>query len=52
MRTIMAGVHGRALTLLEWVWVAGSFAAALGLSLSAIYFPMRFGEKKLDEGLV
>jgi ABC-2 type transport system permease protein len=49
-RMFMAGVHGRALTLLEWVWVAGSFSAALSLSLSAIYFPMRYGEKKLDEG--
>ena len=49
-RLFMAGIHGRALTLLEWVWAAGSFAAALSLSLSAIYFPMRFGEKKLNEG--
>jgi ABC-2 type transport system permease protein len=43
----VAGYRERALTYLEWVWVTGSFAAVLAISVVAVLMPMRFGRKKL-----
>ena len=43
----VAGYRERALTYLEWVWVIGSFAAVLAISVVAVLMPMRFGRKKL-----
>jgi len=48
----MAGIRERALTVLEWIWVIGSFALAFIISILAIVLPMRFGEKKLSKLLI
>jgi len=48
----MAGIRGRALTVLEWIWIIGSFALAFIISILAIVLPMRFGEKKLSKMLI
>jgi ABC-2 type transport system permease protein len=44
---VMAGIHGHALSPAVWLWTAASFAAAFALSLAAIVWPLRFGERKL-----
>ena len=43
----MAGIHQRALTALEWIWIVGSFALALMLCILVFILPMRYGGKKL-----
>ena len=43
----MADIRGEILTPTTWVWIIGSFTAAFVLSLVAIAYPMRFGEKRL-----
>ncbi len=48
----MADMHGRALTLFEWIWIIGSFSIAFVISILAILLPMRFGERKLAEFLI
>jgi ABC-2 type transport system permease protein len=45
----MADLRERSLTFLEWSWAIGSFTAVVGLSIAAIFLPMRFGEKKLAQ---
>jgi ABC-2 type transport system permease protein len=45
----MADLHGRPLSGLVWLWVAGAFAAAFILSILAIILPLRFGEKRLRQ---
>ena len=44
----MAGYWKKSLSLFQWLWAAGSFAAVFALSISAVVFPMRFGRKKLS----
>lgn len=44
----MAGYWKKSLSLFQWLWAAGSFAAVFVLSISAVVFPMRFGRKKLS----
>jgi ABC-2 type transport system permease protein len=46
-KLFMADIRGSVLTLATWIWVIGSFTITLILSLLAISFPMRFGEKRL-----
>ncbi len=48
----MAGIRERALTVLEWIWIIGSFALVFIISILAIVLPMRFGEKKLSKLLI
>ena len=48
----MAGFHQRTLSLLEWVWVIGSFLLCLVICALAMILPMRFGEKKLTERII
>ncbi len=48
----LAGIKERALTVLEWIWIVGSFALAFIISIFAIVLPMRFGEKKLSKHLI
>lgn len=47
-RLFMAGLRGQELSVLEWGWIAGSFGVAGVLSVAAVVFPMRFGEKRLS----
>ena len=44
----MAGLRGHSLSILQWVWVFGSFALTLILSLLAVILPMRFGAARLS----
>jgi ABC-2 type transport system permease protein len=48
----MADFHGRALSLLEWVWIIGSFTVAFILSMLAVIIPMKFGERRLSSHLI
>jgi len=43
----MADISQRVLTIIEWIWIVGSFGLAFILSILAVVLPMRFGEKKL-----
>ena len=43
----MADINQRVPTVIEWIWIIGSFGLAFILSILAIVLPMRFGEKKL-----
>jgi ABC-2 type transport system permease protein len=43
----MAGLHGRALSGLQWVWMIVSFALVFILCILAVILPMRFGERRL-----
>jgi ABC-2 type transport system permease protein len=44
----MAGVHGRSITVLEWIWIIVSFSMVVVISMLALFLPMRFGEKGLS----
>jgi ABC-2 type transport system permease protein len=44
----IAGFRDRSLSYLEWIWVAGSFAAVFAISIVAVALPMRFGRKRLS----
>ncbi|MDX2448029.1 MAG: hypothetical protein QNK29_12640 [Desulfobacterales bacterium] len=48
----MAGFHQRALSILEWVWIIGSFSLALIICMLAMILPMRFGERRLSERVI
>lgn len=43
----MAGLHGRSLSGLQWVWVVVSFALVVLLCALAVVLPMRLGERRL-----
>ena len=43
----MAGLHGRSLSGLQWVWVVVSFALVALLCALAVVLPMRLGERRL-----
>jgi ABC-2 type transport system permease protein len=43
----MASLNGRGLALLQWVWLAISFALVILLSVLAVVLPMRLGERRL-----
>jgi len=45
----MAGVNGRSLTILQWVWIIISFSMVFVISMLALFLPMRFGEKNLSK---
>jgi ABC-2 type transport system permease protein len=48
-QVFMAGIHGRSLNAFQWIWLFGSFAIVLGLCITAIWVPMRLGEKKISQ---
>lgn len=48
-RIFMAGIHDRPLTVLERLWTLAAFALALGLSVTGVLFPLKFGERRLDQ---
>jgi ABC-2 type transport system permease protein len=48
----MAGFHQRTLSILEWVWIIGSFSLALIICMLAMILPMRFGERRLSERVI
>ena len=43
----MAGIRGRALDMLQWAWLIGSFCLVLILCALAVVVPMKMGEKRL-----
>ena len=43
----MAGIRGRALDMLQWAWLIGSFCLVLILCALAVAVPMKMGEKRL-----
>jgi ABC-2 type transport system permease protein len=43
----IAGLRGRSLTKLQWVWLVGSFALVFVLCILAVILPMRLGVKRL-----
>ncbi|HAJ26162.1 MAG TPA: hypothetical protein DCG53_02765 [Syntrophus sp. (in: bacteria)] len=43
----MAGIRGRALDMLQWTWLIGSFCLVLVLCALAVALPMKMGEKRL-----
>lgn len=51
-RIFMADIHGKILTVFEWVWVLGSFTLVFSLSIAAVMVPMKFGEKRLSKMLI
>lgn len=44
----MAGIHRRSLALWQIAWLIVSFTIAFSLCLFAIFYPMRLGEKRLQ----
>jgi ABC-2 type transport system permease protein len=48
----MADINARVLTVLERMWIFGSFGLAFILSILAVVIPMSFGEKKLSNTLL
>lgn len=44
----MADINTRVLTVIERIWIFGSFGLAFILSILAVVMPMNFGEKKLS----
>ncbi len=48
----MADFHQRTLSILEWVWIIGSFWLSLLICVLALILPMRFGEKRLAERVI
>ena len=48
----MAGFHERTMSILEWVWIIGSFSLSLMICILALILPMRFGERKLAERVI
>jgi len=51
-RLFMANIQGRLLTVIEWVWILGSFTLVFSLSIVAVIVPMNFGEKRLSKMLI
>ena len=47
-QVFMAGVHGRSLSVVHWVWLVVSFSLALLLCILAVVLPMRIGERRLQ----
>ena len=48
----MADFHQRTLSILEWVWIVGSFLLSLVICMLALILPMRFGERRLAERVI
>jgi ABC-2 type transport system permease protein len=48
-RLFMASLHGRPLSAGEWAWIVVSFAAVFVISLAAIFLPMHYGVRQLEQ---
>jgi ABC-2 type transport system permease protein len=46
---VMAGFRGAHLNPFQWVWLVGSFCIVLAICLTAIFLPMRLGERKISQ---
>jgi ABC-2 type transport system permease protein len=44
----MAGIHQRELSMLEWIWICGSFLLVLVICILTLIIPMRYGIKRLS----
>ena len=44
----MTGIRGVGLSLLQWLWLVGSFSVVLALCGAAVVIPMRLGAKKIS----
>jgi ABC-2 type transport system permease protein len=44
---LMAEIKGRGLSMLDRLWVLGSFLAAFAISVGAVFLPMHFGSRRL-----
>ena len=45
---VMAELKNRPISILEWAWIFISFGSAFGLSIVAVFLPMKYGEKHLS----
>ena len=45
----VSGIHGRDLSVGQWVWLFASFSLALSLCIMAVILPMRIGERRLEK---
>jgi ABC-2 type transport system permease protein len=43
----MTGIGRKGLTLIQWVWLVGSFAIVLALCGMAVWIPMRLGAQRI-----
>jgi ABC-2 type transport system permease protein len=48
-RLFLASLHDRPLSAGEWAWIVVSFAAVFVISLAAIFLPMRYGVRQLEQ---
>jgi ABC-2 type transport system permease protein len=46
---VMAGLRGARLSPFQWIWLLGSFSVVLALCLTAIFLPMRLGERRISQ---
>jgi ABC-2 type transport system permease protein len=44
----MAGIRQTPLSTLQWLWILGSFGLAMGICVTAVVWPLRFGIHRLD----
>jgi len=51
-RHFMANIQGKLQTVIEYVWIFGSFAMVFSLSIAAVMVPMNFREKRLSKMLI
>ena len=45
----MTGIRGVGLSMVQWLWLVGSFSIVLALCVGAVAIPMRLGAKKISE---
>lgn len=45
---ILSGIHGREISVAQWIWLTVSFTVAFVLCVSGIFLPMRFGIRRLS----
>jgi ABC-2 type transport system permease protein len=45
----MSGIHGRGLSVGQWIWLVASFSLALLLCVMAVVLPMHIGERRLEK---
>ncbi|RLB87975.1 MAG: hypothetical protein DRH10_08350 [Deltaproteobacteria bacterium] len=43
----MAKARGHPLSLIQWVWIGGSFVLVVVLNALAVFWPMRLGAERL-----
>ncbi len=51
-RIFMAEIQGDVISHLEWLWIIVSFSIVVIISILALFLPMRFGARRLDEYLI